>query len=528
MPLTPSLKDSQFTSSDRYKKLKRLNQIRSWGSEIDEHNFTVAAFFRQPEERIISAYYDGRHANGFTPEIWQAAIKASRGGPCKIGNVTYNNALECFARFPGIAGCMARMLTGEKCADGLFQQSGFENVAEAVDIILNKLEFIGLTEDWNESLCQFHRLFGGKVDERTGKRTWNPPSQGEFQNVHSSGEKKNYGIKDLNGFKDAADSVVYEAAKLKFERMVGDQRCYKYMTMEELEAEAIGNTIDTSFLRTDAGGKVCKPQTCTQLGKQCGEWDDGCGATVVCGMCNAGRTGLPSTWRVQCVEGKCIDYCPPWRQHGLWFKTDIDVMANADTSTGIADLAKYVASHFPEGQAHLTPTDAVNLCHAACTLKNENTNELLKSGMCKCGTAPTIFINSNISIEDYSLAHDLKTNCLTSRARKLAVLKEEETQPICCPYYNQTSARPPQWKRLSFMSLLATRADNLEGEYFSHIRVDCGGYEACESHARESRAELAVLDIFNNMCYLARNVFELKDSYSVAKDNLYRYYLDLR
>ena len=75
MPLTPSLKDSQFTSSDRYKKLKQLNQIQSWGSEIDEHNFTVAAFFRQPEERIISAYYDGRHANGFTKKT-RKAIKA--------------------------------------------------------------------------------------------------------------------------------------------------------------------------------------------------------------------------------------------------------------------------------------------------------------------------------------------------------------------------------------------------------------------------------------------------------------------
>ncbi len=37
------------------------------------------------------------------------------------------------------------------------------------------------------------------------------------------------------------------------------------------------------------GGKACKPQTCTDLGKECGIWDDGCGGkTLSCGQCGSG------------------------------------------------------------------------------------------------------------------------------------------------------------------------------------------------------------------------------------------------
>lgn len=33
---------------------------------------------------------------------------------------------------------------------------------------------------------------------------------------------------------------------------------------------------------------ACVPQQCEELGKKCGQWDDGCGAEVVCGECTAG------------------------------------------------------------------------------------------------------------------------------------------------------------------------------------------------------------------------------------------------
>ena len=105
-------------------------------------------------------------------------------------------------------------------------------------------------EDWNESICQFHRLFGGKQqlsssssveDDRNGIRYWNSPLQGEFSNVHKSDKSKILGIKHLHGFEDIADRVVYEAVKYKFKQMIGEQRCYKYMTWDDLKAERDNN-----------------------------------------------------------------------------------------------------------------------------------------------------------------------------------------------------------------------------------------------------------------------------------------------
>lgn len=46
-------------------------------------------------------------------------------------------------------------------------------------------------------------------------------------------------------------------------------------------------------LRTDhigrANNNVCVPKTCQQLGKQCGMWDNGCGAQINCGSCPTGQ-----------------------------------------------------------------------------------------------------------------------------------------------------------------------------------------------------------------------------------------------
>lgn len=515
MALTPPYPDA---NPERRKKMTGLlNKMKVWGSELD-NNFTVAAFFRQPEERIVSAYYDGRHASGFTTELYDAVKQATRGLGCMIDNKKYQNPVECFARFPGIAGCMARMLTGEMCADGLFQDSGLESVPEAVDIIMNRLKFVGITEDWNESVCQFHRLFAGKTDE-SGNRYWSPPLQGEFANVHTSSKVKKWGVKDLHGFKDVADGVVYEAAKLKFQQIVGDNSCYQYMTWDELEEEnkAPNKLAERMpYLRLNPDDGLCKPKSCTDLQKQCGEWDDGCGATVICGLCNGGRNGLPETWRVQCIEGQCVDYCPPWDQKGYWFKDDIEKSKNANALNPV--LASM--QHDP----YISPILAVELCQAACS--GSELKKVFNDQLCQCGEDPQKFLKSNLTTSDFSMAHELKTNCQHAKAN-IITLTENQTQPICCPKISET-APSKSWKKLSVMSKLSTRGDNVEGEYFAHIPMECGSYNECEAVGRREKAELVVFDRYNSYCHLARNVYKLMDSYTVTKDNTQRYYLDLR
>jgi hypothetical protein len=44
------------------------------------------------------------------------------------------------------------------------------------------------------------------------------------------------------------------------------------------------------------GGGPCTPTTCAALGKDCGNWPDGCGGTLNCGTCNIG---------FNCINGVC-------------------------------------------------------------------------------------------------------------------------------------------------------------------------------------------------------------------------------
>lgn len=44
-------------------------------------------------------------------------------------------------------------------------------------------------------------------------------------------------------------------------------------------------------------GACCTPKTCSDLGKSCGTWDDGCGGTLNCGTCSSGQV---------CISGSCV------------------------------------------------------------------------------------------------------------------------------------------------------------------------------------------------------------------------------
>jgi hypothetical protein len=330
-------------------------QHQPLGSEIlhqqHNNNFTtiIAAFFRNPKERITSAYYDNRHANGLTSEQYKELYKMSTPPPpmttttmttklhgskqhqqqqkqqqqqqtfqpCiyhsnnnNTNNSTittsYTNPLACFANYPGIAGCAARMLSGETCADGIHQHNGTEHIPNSLDVITNKLHFIGLTEEWDESICQFHHLLFGNFtrQQQQQQQQWknhiHHPQQGEFSNVHSSpSQHKMYNIEThLHDFIDVADTIIYNAAKLRFEHMVNNSggRCHRYMTWDEIDNATqtklltndddedvnygVNNNILSSLLPTDEDGYICEPMSCSDLGKQVREYKSS--TNVIC------------------------------------------------------------------------------------------------------------------------------------------------------------------------------------------------------------------------------------------------------
>ena len=185
------------------------------------------------------------------------------------------------------------MLTGMTCADGIHRRDGIDNILDALDAVNDEIHFIGLTEEWDESICQFHRsLFGHhgrtRLQQQQQRQRWNynHPQQGEFSNVHSSPtalKNKMYDVEHLHDFVDVADTIIYEAAKLRFERMVTNSggRCHRYMTWDEIDKYAPqeltydddddgnGGVNNILFsLPKDEDGYVCEPMSCSDLGKQ--------------------------------------------------------------------------------------------------------------------------------------------------------------------------------------------------------------------------------------------------------------------
>ena len=190
------------------------------------------------------------------------------------------------------------------------------------------------------------------------------------------------------------------------------------------------------------------------------------------------------------MDGQCVDYCPPWDDRGLW---------------SLSTPSSSSSSFTNEDQLPLS--------------SSSSSSEVM---MKKMGEIFEI-LSKNLTIHDFSKAHDMTEACNLSKARRYAVLTANETQPICCPYIDQQVRVPTNWRKLGILSKF-----NVEGEYYDHIMLGCGAFVECELVARQRGAELAVFDLFNKMCYMARNVFDVKNMYTITKDNAMRYAIDFR
>lgn len=148
---------------------------------VEEEGVGFAAMFRQPEQRILSGFH---HYN--LP--WGAQDSTTEGDYAKLA-----------------AGCSTNMLIGRGCmsTDPLTPEDD-----AAAKGSLEKFAFVGLTEEWDLSVCLFHKIFGTDCNRR------------EFQNIRpgvdraSNGDQ--YDVSVLNGFVDEHDGVLYKEASRIF------------------------------------------------------------------------------------------------------------------------------------------------------------------------------------------------------------------------------------------------------------------------------------------------------------------------
>jgi len=158
-----------------HKLTYRRNSCNSWPRSRGH----FIGMFRQPEQRTMSAWFDNKHS---------ASNKSL--------------SLPEFAR--AIRGCQVRMLTDASCSP-FGPPTQPSKVGEAIRTLDEGFAFVGLTEEWELSVCLFHAMFGGSCHSR------------EFMNVRPSRrptkkQKGQYNLGALKGWKDDLDGPLYAHA----------------------------------------------------------------------------------------------------------------------------------------------------------------------------------------------------------------------------------------------------------------------------------------------------------------------------
>lgn len=157
-------------------------------NHLKGHQGGFTAMFRQPEQRVASGFHHDRH------DYWDK-----------------NSTMADYARH--VRGCAVRMMTGYTC--GCFEVSNESScpkgnanvnaVNAAVKNLKTQFAFVGLTDQFDLSICLFHKQFGGNCHTREFKQL-RPGNHAQPQ----------YNTSMLNGFVDSADGELYDEAKRIF------------------------------------------------------------------------------------------------------------------------------------------------------------------------------------------------------------------------------------------------------------------------------------------------------------------------
>ena len=207
--------------------------------------------FRDPDQRILSGYHD--EANNFAAEGYGSyLIDMSRhvieqtGGNCTgclVRGLPKRPLLD-FART--WKGGMTYQLTAEHQTTALDPHRPSvtrRDATEAARRVREGFAFVGLTEQWDLSICLFHKMFGGVCH----------PFEFEDMRPSYAGKKadQNYDTSQLHGWHDDIDDLVYDAALEVFRRNLilfnvsqeTCQECYSHRRREPAPSQERKETV---------------------------------------------------------------------------------------------------------------------------------------------------------------------------------------------------------------------------------------------------------------------------------------------
>ena len=110
----------------------------------------VAMMLRDPRQRILSAFFDGMHAEGMSDSKQNAA-------PWRNASLPITSKILAYSQHPDIIGCQVKMLNGLECAAPVEVNQSLLDTAKKR---LRKLFFVGIFEEYSTSLERFHRDMG--------------------------------------------------------------------------------------------------------------------------------------------------------------------------------------------------------------------------------------------------------------------------------------------------------------------------------------------------------------------------------
>ena len=110
----------------------------------------VAMMLRDPKQRILSAFMDGKHAEGMPDSKQNAA-------PWRNASLSIFAKILAYSQHPDIIGCQVKMLNGLDCAAPVEVNQSLLDTAKKR---LRKLFFVGIFDDYSTSLERFHRDMG--------------------------------------------------------------------------------------------------------------------------------------------------------------------------------------------------------------------------------------------------------------------------------------------------------------------------------------------------------------------------------
>lgn len=184
--------------------------------EWAQHEGHFVALLREPAARMSSAYSFLAHhcVKDCNPEN---AETAHQGACSKVRDPLRQQSSECttlhasrcladYASSVPAHGCASKMILGYPCNGNTTLSSA--DIVTAVQRLRRGFSFVGLVEEWDLSLCMFHRLMGGT------------PLPVEF--AHVRGNEHHEGPTDCppSRGEDPVDEPLYAAAREIFEAQV--------------------------------------------------------------------------------------------------------------------------------------------------------------------------------------------------------------------------------------------------------------------------------------------------------------------